>query len=243
MFVPIRDENRLRSISFQYVTLGIIAVNVAVFLGLQLPDLLQSDLCGQMQFAKLFGVVPIELAGTQTTIDGCAPSGAFSIPEPLTLITYQFLHGDVLHLIGNMLFLWVFGDNVEDALGHVKFLIFYLVCGIAGALAHVLLTAEPSAPLIGASASIAGVVGAYLMLHPNVNVWVLVLRIIPLKLRAVWILGAWVAMNLAFAVAPMLAGGDPLVAWWAHVGGIVAGVLLVLVMRRPGAPLFDRGTA
>jgi membrane associated rhomboid family serine protease len=238
MFVPIRDENRLRSISFQYVTLAIIAVNGAVFLGLQLPDLLQSDVCGQMMFAKLFGVVPIELAGTQTTIEGCTPSGSLSLPEPLTLFTYQFLHGDVLHLIGNMLFLWVFGDNVEDAMGHVKFLIFYLLCGIAGAMTHVLLTTEPTAPLIGASASIAGVVGAYLVLHPNVNVWVLVLRFFPLKIRAVWVLGAWVLMNLAFAVLPF----DPLVAWWAHVGGIVAGVLLILVMRRRGVPLFDKGT-
>jgi membrane associated rhomboid family serine protease len=243
MFVPIRDENRLRSISFQYVTLGIIALNCAVFLGLQLPDLLQSDTCGQMVLAKLFGVVPIELSGTQTTIEGCAPAGSLSIPEPLTLVTYQFLHGDFLHLIGNMLFLWVFGDNVEDAMGHAKFLIFYLLCGIAGALAHAMLTVEPSAPLIGASAAIAGVVGAYLVLHPNVNVWVLVLRFIPLKLRAVWVLGAWVLMNVAFAVVPRLFGSDPLVAWWAHVGGIVTGVLLVLVFRRPGVPLFGNETA
>lgn len=239
MFVPIRDENRLRSIPFQYVTLGLIAINAAVFLGLQLPDLLQSDVCGQMTLAKLFGVVPIELQGTQTTLEGCVPSGALSIPEPLTLITYQFLHGDFLHLLGNMLFLWVFGDNVEDALGHVKYLIFYLLCGIAGALAHVMLTGEPSAPLIGASAAIAGVVGAYLVLHPNVSVWVLVMRFFPLKLKAYWVLGAWVLMNVAFAVLPL----DPLVAWWAHVGGIVAGVLLVIVMRRRGVPLFDSGTS
>ena len=239
MFVPIRDENRLRSISFQYVTLGLIAVNAAVFLGLQLPDILQSDTCGQMSLAKLFGVVPIELSGTQTSIEGCPPSGALSIPEPLTLISYQFLHGDILHLLGNMLFLWVFGDNVEDALGHVKYLIFYLLCGIAGGLTHSFLTIDTSAPLIGASAAIAGVVGAYLVLHPNVSVWVLVFRFFPLKLRAVWVLGAWVLMNVAFA----LFGIDPLVAWWAHVGGIVAGVLLVIVMRRRGVPLFDSGTS
>ena len=128
-------------------------------------------------------------------------------------------------------------------MGHVKFLIFYLLCGIAGALTHTLMTAEPSAPLIGASAAIAGVVGAYLVLHPNVNVWVLVLRIFPLKLRAVWVLGAWVLMNFAFAVVPALFGSDPLVAWWAHVGGIVTGILLILVLRRPGVPLFDSGTA
>jgi membrane associated rhomboid family serine protease len=238
MFVPIRDDNRLRSISFQYVTLAIIAVNVAVFLGLQLPDALQSDLCGQMIFAKLFGVVPTELSGTQTTIGGCELNGIPSVPEPLTLITYQFVHGDVLHLIGNMLFLWVFGDNVEDAIGHVRFLVFYLLCGIAGALLHVMLTGEPSAPLIGASGAIAGVVGAYLVLHPHVNVWVLVLRFIPLRIRAIWVLGAWVLMNVLFAVLPF----DPEVAWWAHVGGIVAGILLILVMRRPGVPLFGKET-
>ena len=239
MFVPIRDENRLRSISYQYVTVGLIAVNIAIFVGLQLPDLLQADNCGQMMLAKLLGVVPVELFGTQTTVEGCPPPGALSIPEPVTLVSYQFLHGDFLHLIGNMLFLWVFGDNVEDALGHLRFLVFYLLCGIAGALAHVWMTVEPSAPLIGASAAIAGVVAAYLVLHPNVNVWVLVLRFFPLKIRAVWVLGAWVLMNLAFAVLPL----DPLVAWWAHVGGMVAGVLLVLVMRRSGVPLFDKSSS
>ncbi len=239
MFVPIRDENRLRSITYQYVTVGLIAINIAVFVGLQLPDLLQSDICGQMVVAKLFGVVPVEIFGTQATLDGCSVPSFAWIPEPLTLISYQFLHGDVLHLLGNMLFLWVFGDNVEDALGHVKFLIFYLLCGIAGGLAHVFMTADPSAPLIGASAAIAGVVAAYLVLHPNVSVWVLVFRFFPLKIRAFWVLGAWVLMNVAFAILPV----DPQVAWWAHVGGIVTGALLVLVLRRRGVPLFDERTS
>lgn len=239
MFVPIRDENRLRSIAYQYVTVGLIAVNIAVFVGLQLPDVLQSDVCGQMVVAKLFGLVPIEILGTQTALEGCPAPGLTWIPEPLTLITYQFLHGDILHLIGNMLFLWVFGDNVEDAFGHVRFLIFYLLCGIAGGLAHVVMTADPSAPLVGASAAIAGVVTAYLLLHPNVNVWVLVFRFFPLKVRALWALGAWVLMNIGFAILP----ADPQVAWWAHIGGIVTGAVLVVVMRRRGVPLFDASTS
>ena len=160
------------------MTVGLIAINVAVFLGLQLPDLLQSDICGQM-------VSPSCSASCRSSCWHAGDArrlraaGRYPIPEPLTLISYQFLHGDFLHLLGNMLFLWVFGDNVEDALGHVKFLIFYLLCGIAGGLAHVWLTADPSAPLIGASAAIAGVVGAYLVLHPNVNVWVLVHALLP----------------------------------------------------------------
>ena len=106
-----------------------------------------------------------------------------AIPEGLTLLTYQFLHGDILHLLSNMLFLWVFGDNVEDAMGHLKYLMFYLLCGIAGGLAHAAMLPASPLPLIGASGAVAGVIAAYLILHPRVLVWVLAFRIIPLHIR------------------------------------------------------------
>jgi membrane associated rhomboid family serine protease len=159
------------------------------------------------------------------------------LPEGLTLITYQFLHGDIFHLLSNMLFLWVFGDNVEDAMGHVKFLIFYLLCGIVGGLAHAAFLPASGLPLIGASGAVAGVIAAYLILHPRVRVWCLAFRIIPLRIPAAWILGVWVVTQvLMVALAP----ADQ-VAWWAHIGGMVAGGVLILFMRRPGVPLFDRG--
>ena len=159
------------------------------------------------------------------------------MPEGYTLLTYMFLHGDILHLLSNMLFLWVFGDNVEDAMGHIKFIVFYLVCGIAGGLAHSLALPASKLPLIGASGAVAGVIGAYLILHPRVMVWVLAFRFIPLRISAAWVLGVWVATQLFM----VLLNQPDQVAWWAHIGGMVAGAILILFMRRPGVPLFDRG--
>jgi membrane associated rhomboid family serine protease len=159
------------------------------------------------------------------------------VPESLTLVTYQFLHGDIFHLLSNMLFLWVFGDNVEDAMGHLKFLAFYLLCGVAGGLTHAALTPTPSAPLVGASGAVAGVIAAYLMLHPRVRVWVLAFRFIPLRIPAAWVLGIWVVTQFIMILLPEIGP----VAWWAHIGGMVAGAILILFLRRPGVALFDRG--
>jgi membrane associated rhomboid family serine protease len=135
-----------------------------------------------------------------------------------------------------MLFLWVFGDNVEDALGHVRYLAFYLTCGVVAGLVHAYMLPTSKLPLIGASGAVAGVIGAYLMLHPRVMVWVLAFRFIPLKISAAWVLGVWVATQ----VTMVLIKQSDEVAWWAHIGGVVTGALLILVLRRPGVPLFDR---
>lgn len=230
VFVPLRDENPLRVIRWQWMTVTIIAVNVVVFL-LQLTE------SGQNVFGS-FAAIPAELLGVGFS-GGAAqgPYDAIAIPEPLTLITYQFLHGSPLHLVGNMLFLWVFGDNIEDAMGHFKFLIFYLLCGIAGGVAHAVMTPASQIPLIGASGAVAGVIAAYLVLHPRVRVWVLAFRSIPLRVSAMWVLGAWVLTQFVMLLFP---DGSP-VAWWAHIGGLLAGALLIVFMRRPGTPLFDQG--
>ena len=230
VFIPLSDDNPLRSIRFQWVTLGLIAANVAVFLLENTPE-------GQAAIAS-FALIPTELF--QVRIFGGTAVGldqGVRVPEGLTLITYQFLHGGVLHLFSNMLFLWVFGDNIEDALGHLKFLIFYLLCGVAGGLAHAALMSSSQLPLIGASGAVSGVIAAYLMLHPRVRVWVLAFRILPLRVPAAWVLGFWVVSQFVMAV---LAPTDE-VAWWAHIGGMTAGAILVLFMRRPGVMLFDRG--
>jgi len=158
------------------------------------------------------------------------------VPDDLTFVTYAFLHIDFWHLASNMLFLWVFGDNVEDALGHVKFLAFYLICAAAGAALHGFVASSSEGPLIGASGAISGVVAAYFLLHPRVRVWVLVLFRIPLPLPAFIPLALWIVQQFAMLALDL----DGMVSWGAHVGGIIAGAILVLFMRRKGVPLFDR---
>jgi membrane associated rhomboid family serine protease len=228
VFVPLFDENPLRSIQLQCVTIGLIVVNASVFL-LEISGLQAGGLAS-------FAVVPHELL--KVFVSG-GPNDPLAAPEGYTLLSYMFLHGDTLHLAANMLFLWVFGDNVEDALGHVKFLVFYLVCGVAAGLAHAVIHPTSTIPLIGASGAVAGVIAAYLILHPRVRVWVLVFRFIPVRITAAGALGAWILTQFVMLLLPE--GG--LVAWWAHVGGLLAGAVLVVFMRRPGVPLFDRRVA
>lgn len=226
MFVPFHDHNSLRHIRVHYVTLSLIAANVVVFIVLQAGGAEGATAI----LATAFGVIPREVMGFTAPTPGL-------FPESITLGTYMFIHGGWLHLLGNMLFLWVFGDNVEDALGHFRFLVFYFLCGICAGLTHVALDPISGVPLVGASGAVAGVIAAYLILHPRVRVWVLVLWRIPLRLSAMWVLGSWVAMQFFAVVFPP---GDN-VAWWSHVGGLVVGAVLVIVLRRPGVPLFDRG--
>lgn len=229
MFVPISDDNSLKHLPFQYVTVGLIVVNTLVYVLFTsgfLVDWLQP-------IAYSFGVVPAAFNDIREL-----PAEYALIPENLTLITYQFVHGGFLHLLSNMLFLWVFGDNVEDAMGHVRFLVFYLLCGVGAGLTHDLLFRESVAPLIGASGSVSGVIAAYLMLHPRVRVWVLVLWRLPLRLPASWVLGFWIGLQFVMVVT---AQEDESVAWWAHIGGLATGAFLVIFMRRSGVVLFDRG--
>lgn len=234
MFVPIGDDNPLKAIRFQYVTVALIVINVLVYF-------LEGTGGADSAFVSSFAVVPQELFQTRFFGGGAAPISAdtLDIPERATLLSYMFFHGDVMHLLGNMLFLWVFGDNVEDALGHVRFLVFYLACGVAAALLHVAMLPDSQDALIGASGAISGVISAYLMLHPRVGVWVLVLKVIPLRITAATALGLWIVFQIAMVVFPPTGDPGP-TAWWAHIGGLIAGALLIPVMRRPGVPLFGR---
>ena len=233
MFVPIYDDNPLRRISAPYVNWLLILTNCIVFAleSAGLPDAVTAS----------FAVIPNEL--WQVGVLGgpaYGPNDGWPVAERYTLLSYMFLHGDFLHLLGNMLFLFVFGDNVEDALGHVRYTVFYLLCGIVGGLAHAMVLRGSGAPLIGASAAVAGVITAYLMLYPRVLVWILVLRFIPVRISAAFALGAWILTQIAMAAMPLLFPGTQIgpVAWWAHIGGIVAGAVLVLVLRRPGTDVF-----
>ncbi|MDK1388492.1 rhomboid family intramembrane serine protease [Sinorhizobium sp. 8-89] len=227
MFIPLHDRNTLKHIRMQYVTIALIVTNIAVWLvtgPIATEEFANAAVLG-------LGYIPA-LIFDYATLD---PSLVI-VPDQFTFVTYSFLHGDFMHLAMNMLFLWVFGDNVEDALGHFRFLVFYLLCAAAGALAHGLLDPASEAPLIGASGAISGVVAAYFLLHPKVRVWVLVLFRIPLPLPAAIPLAFWIGQQFFMLVVDSGSG----VSWSAHVGGIVAGLLLVVILRRRGVPLFDR---
>jgi membrane associated rhomboid family serine protease len=231
VFIPLRDDNSLKSIPFQYVTVSLIAINVLVYL---------FEVSGLDEGAiRSFGVTPRALmAGTLFSTPLPAADGQIPVVEGVTLFTYMFFHADIFHLLGNMLFLWVFGDNVEDAMGHAKFLFFYLACGVFAGLFHAWMLPGSDIPLIGASGAVAGVIAAYLMLHPRVGVWVLAFKFIPLRISAGLLLGIWIVLQVVM-IAISDAGPT---AWWAHIGGLLAGAALILVLRRPGVRLFDRGT-
>jgi membrane associated rhomboid family serine protease len=226
LFIPLHDANSLQHIRLQYVTIGLIVVNVLVFLltGMGSDDFSIAATLG-------LGYIP-SVAFHEVQL----PPELYFLPEPFSYVTYSFLHADLWHLGGNMLFLWVFGDNVEDALGHFRFLIFYLLCAAGGAALHGFVVPTSQAPLIGASGAVAGVVAAYLILHPRVKIWVLAFGRIPLRIPA-WIpLALWIAYQFVmFAVA-----GEDEVSWACHIGGILTGAVLVLILRRRAVPVLDR---
>jgi membrane associated rhomboid family serine protease len=229
MFVPLHDENTLKAIRFQWVTITLILINIVVYF-------FESARLDEVAIAG-FAIIPKELLDTSLLPVATETVVGPALPERLTLLTYMFFHGDILHLAGNMLFLWVFGDNVEDAMGHIKFLIFYLACGVFAGLVHAWMDPSSEIPLIGASGAVAGVIAAYLVLHPRVRVWVLALKAIPLRISAFFALGLWIAIQVVMVMLPQVGP----VAWWAHIGGLIAGAVLVVFLRRPGVPLFDRG--
>ncbi|MEJ2516725.1 MAG: rhomboid family intramembrane serine protease [Methyloceanibacter sp.] len=232
MFIPLHDTNPLKKISFPYVTVALIVLNVGIYMVLQTGWFIPLE----DENLTAFAVVPTQFLASTGGDSSVLASGGVLVPERLTLVTYMFLHGGWIHLIGNMLFLWVFGDNIEDAMGHMRFIMFYLMCGIFAALAHTYMLPHSDLPLIGASGAVAGVISAYLILHPKVKVWVLALWRIPIRITAAWALGIWILAqfaNLFFA-------SEEAVAWWAHLGGLLAGAGLILFMRRRGVVLFDR---
>lgn len=220
MFVPLHDNTPLQVIRFQFVTLSIIIGNVLIFLttGAFQPEAQMASV------ASSFGVVPADLTHLTQNIPNSP------IPEPLTFITYMFVHAGWMHLISNMLFLWVFADNVEDAFGYFAFALFYLLCGIAGALAHVAMAPDSSAPLIGASGAVSGVIGAYVLLYPRARIWILLFFRIPLRISAIWVLGGWFLLQL-FSIYTADKNGDQEIAFWTHIGGFIAGLLITLLLR------------
>ncbi len=183
-------------------------------------------------FLMQYALIPDELLG------GTDLPPTIPIPIWLTLLTSLFLHGSILHVLGNMLYLWIFGDNVEDAMGPVRFLLFYLLCGTIASLTQVAIAPGSSVPVVGASGAIAGVLGAYFMLYPYAKVLTIIpifffLRLIAVP--AVFLLGFWFVLQVISGAGALGSSGG--VAWFAHMGGFIAGLLLVFPFRRRGVPV------
>ncbi|HEY8121790.1 MAG TPA: rhomboid family intramembrane serine protease [Myxococcota bacterium] len=228
-FLPVRDENP--TLDASVATLALIGTNLlcwALVQGFGTEPRLSMSVCS-------LGAIPGELLGTVAPGTAVALGGGFACvteadPDWATAITSMFMHGSWLHLLGNLWFLWLFGDNVEDALGHVRFAVFYLLCGLAAFAAQALSDSTSAIPMVGASGAIGGVLGAYARLYPHARVHVVGLFFIFLRrfvVPAVVVLGMWFLIQILSglpALGSPAAGG---VAFWAHVGGFLAGLLLV----------------
>src|SRR5213082_1292768 len=227
--IPLKDD--IPSESFPFVTIGLIGLNVLVFL-YQASIGMGGDPRAAEAVVFEFGATPCRLTGE------CSVPGEF--PSPVTTIfTSMFLHGGLFHIAGNMLYLWIFGDNVEDTLGHGRFLVFYLLSGVAAAGLQTLAAPQSSIPMIGASGAISGVLGAYLILFPYARVLVLLVfgffaRLV--YVPAVIVLGFWIVVQFvnglvtigAVAAAGAETGGT---AWFAHIGGFLSGIVLLFLLR------------
>ena len=226
--IPLHDDNPTEIVPF--VTIAIIAGCVLVFLW-------QASLGAQGFQAAVFslGAIPAVLLNKVHLSAEIA-----LVPPYLTVVTSMFLHGGFMHLAGNMLYLWIFGNNVEDAMGHMRFVIFYLLCGLAAVAGQVLQNPASEIPMIGASGAISGVLGAYLLLYPHARVLVLIpfgffTRMI--YLPAGWVLGLWFVLQIFSSLAAGSAGGG--VAWYAHIGGFLTGVALIPLFKYRRIPLFQ----
>ncbi len=223
--IPLHDDNPTRRVPF--MTVSFIIACVAVFFW-------QLSFGADMEItAYALGLTPAVLFGLQAPLVEPA-----LVPAWATLFTSMFLHGGWMHLIGNMLYLWVFGNNVEDSMGHGRFIVFYLLCGLVAAFTQVLPEPASTVPMIGASGAVSGVLGAYLLLHPRARILVLIPVIIFLytaRIRAGWLLLFWFLLQLlnSMAEAGNEGGG---VAWLAHVGGFVAGMVLIPFFKERQSP-------
>ena len=226
MFIPLHDKNPRILIARPWVTLGVIAACTAIF-----AVQIWLDLQGQGRLLYGLSLIPATLSG-----EADLSPQLYLVTPALTLLTYSFLHGGGLHLAGNMLFLWVFGDNIEDAMGHARFAVFYLLGGVAAGLLQTLADPASPVPTIGASGAVAAVMGAYLILHPRAKILVPIV-IFPVYLPAVFLLLLWIG----FQVFTAITGGGGGIAWWAHIGGFAAGALLIVPFRHNSIPLFGGG--
>src|SRR5712692_504121 len=218
---PLKDDLPTRSTPF--VTVGLIVLNLLAFF-YQISLEAGGDGAAQA-FVMEFGLIPCRLTGACPVV-GDLPSPVF------TIFSSMFLHGSFFHIAGNMLYLWIFGNNVEDTLGHGRFVLFYLASGVAAAATQTLVGPDSRVPMIGASGAVSGVLGAYFLLFPHANVLTLIvfgffIRVVPIP--AMIVLGFWFAVQVLNGLGSFGAGGG--VAWFAHIGGFFAGMGLLLLLR------------
>lgn len=229
--IPLKDDNPTHITPI--VSWTILGLCILVFLW----QVSLGPRAGQAVVLAL-GTIPAVLFGIKEL-----PPQLALVPPVATVFTSMFLHGGLMHLLGNMLYLWIFADNVEESLGHVRFVIFYFLCGIVAVLAQALPAMESEVPMIGASGAISGILGAYLLLFPRARIVVLIpfgfLSQVVL-LPAVWVLGLWFVIQF---FSEMAAGDGAGVAFRAHLGGFIAGMALVPFMKRRGVRLFSAGRA
>ncbi|HZX35283.1 MAG TPA: rhomboid family intramembrane serine protease [Thermodesulfobacteriota bacterium] len=214
--IPLKDDNPVRKTP--YATISLIAINTAVFvfqtiLGPKIKEV----------FILKTAAIPYEIMSLKDV------SPANFLPPPFTLLTSMFVHGGFFHVFWNMLFLWIFGDNIEDRLGKIKFIIFYLLTGVAASMAHVALNPDSAIPLIGASGAIAGILGAYIVLYPRAKILTLLFFFFfvqVVKIPAIIFLGIWFLTQ----ILNIGAGGG--IAWYAHIGGFATGVVLIFLFDK-----------
>ena len=226
--IPLKDNLPTRHVPI--VTLLLIGINAYVFLRVFLREFLFGSHVGQ-RYLLYYGLIPCSLTGN------CVVSGRAFSPE-VTLLTSMFVHAGFFHFAGNMLYLWIFGNNVEDSMGKIRFAVFYLLCGAGAAYAQILMGPDSRIPMVGASGAISGVLGAYVLLFPHARV----LTLIPIfffitfqEIPAMLVLGFWIVVQLlnGFLTFESQGGG---VAWFAHIGGFVAGFLLIGLFKRRTVP-------
>lgn len=224
---PIGDDNSDRTIT-PYVNYIFIALNVLVFIFLQ-------GLGGNDAFSYAFSLVPkevttgIDITGVQIIQDSAGNVGriqhyATPLPVYFNFLSSMFMHGDFAHLGGNMLFLWIFGDNIEDRIGHIRFAVFYLICGLAAAFGQIIMDSGSIIPMLGASGAISGVLGGYILLFPHRRVKAFILRFFT-EVPAYVAIGIWIVYQLVLGYMSDPGGGG--VAYAAHIGGFIAGVVLI----------------
>jgi membrane associated rhomboid family serine protease len=221
MLLPLRDDNPTSS--FPFVTIGMILANGLIFF-----HQITLDSAASQHFIYQWGAIPYQI--THGEVLRVTPS----IPLPLTIFSSMFLHGGFLHIFGNMLYLWIFGNNIEDSLGHFRFFLFYLVCGLFAGVAQIVSGPDSPVPMIGASGAIAGVLGAYLILFPGARILTLVFIIIFVKvirIPALIVLGFWFFIQFLGVGG----GADTNVAFLAHIGGFIAGLILVKIFQPPAS--------
>lgn len=217
MFIPLRDENP--SGKFAFVNIGLILANIAVFIyQLSLPA------HAFKAFVLADAMVPARVSGW---MDGHGSFEAAFLP----LVTSMFLHSGFAHILGNMLFLWIFGDNVEAEFGHLQYLLFYFVCGIGAGLTHIAFNLHSHLPALGASGAISGVMGAYIVLEPRNRILTLIF-IFVVRVPAMIVLGLWFAMQFLSGISELGASVNGGVAVWAHIGGFLLGLLIALAFKK-----------